>query len=63
MQEKDYNYVKNTVTAHGNGAKVLVPKAWIDKEVVIIPIDIFNEAQIDDVIKGRRFRVLRGRRK
>lgn len=63
MQEKDYNFVKNTVTKHGNGAKVLVPKEWIGKSVVIIPEEIYQEANIDDVMKGRRFRVLRGRRK
>jgi putative transposon-encoded protein len=63
QMERDYNYVKNKVTKHGNGAKVLVPKQWVDKEVVIIPLDVFMDAQLESVMKGRRFRVLRGRRK
>lgn len=61
--EKDYNYIKNKVTKHGNGAKVLVPKQWVDKMVIVILEDIFNDAQLDQIMKGRTYRVLRGRRK
>jgi putative transposon-encoded protein len=63
MREIDYNYIKSKVTKHGNGAKVLVPKELIGEEVYVIPIDVWNNAQLDSIMKGHSFRVLRGRRK
>jgi putative transposon-encoded protein len=61
--EIDYNYIKNKVTKHGNGAKVIVPKQWVDKEVIVIPFDVYLDANLDQVMKCRQFSVLRGRRK
>jgi putative transposon-encoded protein len=63
VRETDYNYIKNEVTAHGNGAKVIVPKELIGQEVYVIPTKVWEDAALADVMKGHRFSVFRGRRK
>ena len=61
--EKDYNYVKNKVSAHGNGAKVIVPKDWIGQEVYVIPQNVWDAVRLNAVMEEHRFRAFRGRRK
>ncbi len=47
----------------GHGAHIMVPKEWIGKECHVIPVEIFNEEMLDQMLKGHRFGVRYGRRR
>ncbi len=64
-EKKTKRNISLTGTARkvGHGAHVMVPKEWIDKQCHVIPVEIFNEEMLNQMLKGHRFGVRYGRRR
>ena len=63
VNKQDISLVTGTVRKSGNGAHIVLPKAWIGRDVHVIPVDIFREEALNEMIKGHRFGSFRRRRK
>jgi len=62
--KRNISSITGTVRKNGNGAHVMCPKEWIDQDVHVIPVAIFNEEALNDMLKGVRFtHMRRGRRR
>jgi putative transposon-encoded protein len=48
----------------GHGAHIMVPKEWVGKSCHVIPVEIFNQEMLNQILKGHRFGIrLRRRRR
>jgi putative transposon-encoded protein len=62
--KRNISSITGTVRKNGNGAHVMAPKEWIGQDVHVIPVAIFNEEALNDMLKGVRFgRMGRGQRR
>jgi putative transposon-encoded protein len=60
---RNISSITGTARKVGNGAHIMVPREWIGKQCHVIPVEIFNEEMLDQMLKGHRFGVRYGRRR
>ena len=52
---RNISSITGTVRKNGNGAHVMAPKEWIGQDVHMIPVAIFDEEALKDMLKRVRF--------
>ncbi len=62
--KRNISSITGTARKVGHGAHVMVPKEWVGKECHVIPVEIFEQEALDQLLKGHRFGIRRrGRRR